>query len=61
MAIQQTLPVKGIERTHWVGCWNSAGHHGCAIAMINRLLRMARNMEQEVNKVGLDMIEPREA
>lgn len=24
--------------THWQGCWKSAGHHACAVALLERIL-----------------------
>lgn len=31
------MPHKTNERTHWLDCWRTPGHHNCAVAMVERL------------------------
>jgi hypothetical protein len=42
---------KAPERTHWEGCWRDPKHHGCAVAEVERLERLAADRTQyEIGK-----------
>lgn len=36
---QLALPEPDRGKTHYVGCWQARGHHSCAIAEVDRLMR----------------------